>query len=585
MKLILFFVVLQISFIDPITKENCYKIGRDLLANITTKFTELISSLLIEIRDNFRQVEKLAPYLFQGLPLNQWRPPMQAFEIASAWLLNFCYESAESTLARVLFSRLNWNFDKRTEELFLSHEIHVRMACLIVEVSLKHAPETVGLLGFTESVRQMSNIMKRENLSPQQQFITWCWNMVGVLRLHCFDQNSQVIYRAIREPQNALRHVLEVERLLAVSQGVVDNRPLAVYLSILMTLWGHSVPQICQKGFAQLQILMNDYRHSAVIRCLQLVTPFFLDCPESLRGCQSFQAIVSALYNADRTYLRMTKSFMSSDGHGPVVEMFGNMIQAQIIDYCQFGFDQPGPFINLWLQALTASPLWYKEPNALHIVNIIVRIAYQFGHSWNLTKEFFRDMCKATNESKPAQSTSFIPFLGGASNSPSNSFLSTPSAAHPWLSLLTLDIEHELYEIDTRLWPELLRQMQKSSLKFNMENLIKATAKIVGTQACPAQSLVIYKIANLILTCAYDESALPILCQKFFNLYLARVPLSADEQRFADIHGVADKFYECNISLMKKLKRFFVDGMKFERELAEKSEENIEKELHSARSK
>lgn len=234
------------------------------------------------LKDNFRTVEKYGPYLFKSLPLEKWKPSMEIFEIAALWLLNFGYETAESAMARTIFSRLNWNFDP-SGDLFLPHDIHVRMACLIVDVSSKHVPETIGLTSITESVRQVSNLVKGQ--SPRQQFVAWCWNMVSVLRLHCFDQNTEHIKRTIRNPAEALRLIPEVERLQSIYQGVSDNRPIAMYLSMLLTLWGHSVPQICHKGFAQLQQLINDCRHSNVIRCLQLITPFFLECPESLSKC------------------------------------------------------------------------------------------------------------------------------------------------------------------------------------------------------------------------------------------------------------------------------------------------------------
>lgn len=277
--------VQQIGFVNRLTKESCYKIARDLLVNITTKHTELISTLLYMLKDNFRTVEKYGPYLFKSLPLEKWQPSIEIFEIAAGWLLNFGFETAESAMARTIFSRLNWNFDS-DGDLFLSHDIHVRMACLIVEVSSKHVPETIGLTSITESVRQVSNLVKGQ--SPRQQFVAWCWNMVSVLRLHCFDQNTDFVKRTIRNPAEALRLIPEVERLQSIYQGVSENRPIALYLSMLLTLWGHSVPQICHKGFAQLQQLINDCRQSNVIRCLQLITPFFLECPESLSKCEKY---------------------------------------------------------------------------------------------------------------------------------------------------------------------------------------------------------------------------------------------------------------------------------------------------------
>lgn len=63
--------------------------------------------------------------------------------------------------------------------------------------------------------------------------------------------------------------------------------------------------------------------------------------------------------------------------------------------------------------------------------------------------------------------------------------------------------------------------------------------------------------------CQYEHHLIPILCQKFFHLYLERVELSIDEQRYADTYGVADKFYECNLTLMKKLKKYFLNAEQF----------------------
>lgn len=89
----------------------------------------------------------------------------------------------------------------------------------------------------------------------------------------------------------------------------------------------------------------------------------------------------------------------------------------------------------------------------------------------------------------------------------------------------------------------------------------------------------------MILTCTYQEELLPIFCQKFFHLYLTRIRLTADEERFSDVYGVADKFYEHNIPLMKKLKRFFINGAIFETERTAKIEDQTMIDFYNARSR
>lgn len=78
---------------------------------------------------------------------------------------------------------------------------------------------------------------------------------------------------------------------------------------------------------------------------------------------------------------------------------------------------------------------------------------------------------------------------------------------------------------------------------------------------------------------------LPLLCQKFFHLYLAAVPLSADEQRFAESFRVADKFYEANIPLMKKLKKFFFEAESYHRDASLRDGESVASQLHNASSR
>lgn len=121
-----------------------------------------------------------------------------------------------------------------------------------------------------------------------------------------------------------------------------------------------------------------------------------------------------------------------------------------------------------------------------------------------------------------------------------------------WLSLILLEVEFETKEM--QVWPELLRQMSKSESKGSLDSILKKTTQIVGVSNFNAQFLVIFKYANLISTMEPSNSLFPLICQKFFKLYLSRVPLHYDEERFSHTYGVSDKFYEYNVSLMKKIK-------------------------------
>lgn len=66
--------------------------------------------------------------------------------------------------------------------------------------------------------------------------------------------------------------------------------------------------------------------------------------------------------------------------------------------------------------------------------------------------------------------------------------------------------------------------------------------------------LVVYKYANLVANMDINHALFPIVNQKFFELYLSRVPLNYDEHSFQQVNGVSDKIYEFNVPLMKKIK-------------------------------
>lgn len=91
-----------------------------------------------------------------------------------------------------------------------------------------------------------------------------------------------------------------------------------------------------------------------------------------------------------------------------------------------------------------------------------------FGFDWFFSYHFI--MLKVHNEPKSSVSSTFIPFLGG---SQPTGFFSVHSATTPWLALLALEIEHDMFELETKLWPEIIRQLHATSSKFSMDNIVK----------------------------------------------------------------------------------------------------------------
>jgi len=117
-----------------------------------------------------------------------------------------------------------------------------------------------------------------------------------------------------------------------------------------------------------------------------------------------------------------------------------------------------------------------------------------------------------------------------------------------WLNLVILEIEFRL--VDTRIFPELLRQISAQPV----EAALKKTISLSKTSAFSASQLVIFKYAQLLASMESTHALFPIVCQKFFELYLWRVPTENESLNFSHNFGVSDKFYEYNVPLMKSIK-------------------------------
>ncbi|XP_059219883.1 ectopic P granules protein 5 homolog isoform X1 [Stomoxys calcitrans] len=536
--------IFHIGYLNVDTRDICYKTARDMLVNLTLTYEDLLSCLLTQLKIRFSDCENVV-YLFKSLPLENWKPSMESFEVLSNWLLHFDFRSAENMLARIIISHLNWSFDC-DGRLFLPHNIHVRMACLISEALNKHAPEVLGLSGISESVRQVSSLIDFSQ-STKEQFTTWCWSIVSILRLHIMDQNVETIKRCLQNPSEGLMFVSELERIDMIHQGVNENRPLALYVAILVSLHGHSIPVICQKGFELMQRLLSDHRHAAVIRCLELIVPLFLESPDTLGNSERFHAILNSLLNADKTYLKMAKDMVFPNTVGPVLELLDNMIHHQITSYTSYGLTSPLNLINVWLNCLTALPNW-QNTYVVYLLDKILRVAYQFPDAHMQCLEFFNNYYRECTDWKGTTKMSSLKGLFGGSQSK----VPALSPYQPWLAMILLEIEFKTQ--DTFIWMEFLRQLGAGGTNANVEAVLKKTLSISKRSSFPANMLVVYKYANLVANMDINHALFPIVNQKFFELFLARIPSNFDEHSFQQINGVSDKIYEYNVPLMKKIK-------------------------------
>ncbi|XP_066590073.1 ectopic P granules protein 5 homolog isoform X2 [Prorops nasuta] len=544
----------QIGFLSEKTQESCSKDARSLLSNLTSKYPMLLSDILLKLRDNFGSVGKLSLYLFTELRMDKWIPQDQDITILSTWLHNNSLTSTENHLARLVLNNLNWSFDDDEQQLFLSIQLHRRVALLIVELVMKFVPDmpaqNASLLA--EGVKQVSSMVRPQN--NEHAFSMWAWEMITKLRLHKFDQSDRSCQYTMTNLAEAFSHVLDLDSdpsLDILITGVREKQTIACYTTMLMTLWGHSVPLICLNGFNQLHVLQNHYKYDQVLIVLHHIIPLFLDCPDSLLKSDKFVSLIISLVTADRTYMKIAKNLIAPEFPGPILKQVANMIESHLKNYRRYSLASPERFVNLWLNVLILVPDWNKDQNVLYLLDTVIRAAFFHLDARTTMEIMFQNLFSNVMAGRSSGGLgSFLSWATGSSNSQS---LLGGSVQTIWVAYQVLSTEQFQRELKTGLWKEILRELSFQQ-KITLDTALKRACATVKMPAFGANALSIYRWSQQALDTPMDHPLLPLLWQNFFSLFLARVPTS---ESLPNSGGVGEKFFEgmINLSYLKRLKK------------------------------
>jgi hypothetical protein len=221
---------------------------------------------------------------------------------------------------------MNW------DSAVLPWQYHQRVALAIVATGTKFAPDSVAGGILESSVRQISNMVVVRQ-TPESLFTLWSWETATKLHLHAVDQEEERCAGAVRGDPEAFSRILDFDldpRLESVVEGVMAKNPLACYVALQMTQIGHSVPEVCGRGFDHLRVLATSGRYDHVMECICNLTPLFFPAPESVKSHEGFLATLSMITSADQTVYKIAKELLVADSPGPVMKEFGNMVQKQI---------------------------------------------------------------------------------------------------------------------------------------------------------------------------------------------------------------------------------------------------------------
>ena len=555
--------VFEIGFVSESSREICSRNGRDLLATIASQHTFTMSYLLALTQEKISSLGNMALYLFRFLPLELWEPTEDDITCISYWLLFTPTSSLENQLTRVIMERLNWGTKGDGSMLALPRNLHMRVAITIVEAHMKVTRECAQEGILAESVKQVTSVVYPP--SPNQVFFQWAWDMLNVLKLHQLDQTTLHVHFVMSSPANLLAGIPDPTSNPSVDilkRGLVEKKPIAMFLSLLSSTWGHSIPEFCQHGLECLEVLVGEGHYEAAISVLSHVSPLFFNQPEEIVSDSKFITSIQSILSADQTYYTMAKNLISNEFPGKILKLFGSMIHNHLSNYKFYGFKNINLAVNYWLQVLINIPHWMRDASALYLMDIICHQAILYPNSWSIVLQVYSEVSKTleVRRGSVGSITSLVSWMTSGTVAPHSLLVKSSDPELPWFVMAVLTLESQ-NEIKSGIWKNLLSELYRNP-DLSVDAALKKSCEAVKETPFSSNLISLYRWGQQIIDLPFDHEALLPTLQFFLILHLSRVPPGPDEY---ECSSVISRFYLglVNGGFLKKIKKKVIDVISF----------------------
>lgn len=521
-----------IGFLNELTSDMSSKGCRDLLSNISMKHPQVLSHLLryfdtepklvkdsvintvISLHGSIQSItivafQHIAIYICRDLVFSSWIPTNDDFQLLGSWLTKNKLDSKYSQLSRLIFSKMNWTID------FLHWERHKALALLVVEASIRFAPDSIAGNFLHDSVRQVSNLASKLRRSAEQIFTSWAWEMCSRLKIHRYDQPKMANF-------TSLDLDLDAEIL---GEAVATKNPLGCFIALQLCQTGHVIEDFLDRGLQQLAVILSSGHYDHVLECISNVTPIAFDQPDMLWNSEEFIKIMHQVITSDQTYLKMAKDLVVNDFPGPVLKEFVNMLSFQM-ESCEELYDMKNPrcIVTFWARVIVQIPNWMNTRGTLFVLEHLCKVAAALDLS--LMKEAIKDFDQKMLA--PSTDGGFLSWFSGSKTS--NTSLTSVTWEFPWTSFCILEVEEEREEV-VLFWEALIDELTLSSGALDRCQKKVVTDKSFPEYASSINSLPIYKWCQLILDCPLDEPLQAAFAQKFFKYFSVRSTYAGSEDR------------------------------------------------------
>ncbi|XP_073696062.1 ectopic P granules protein 5 homolog [Garra rufa] len=562
--------IYEVSYVSITTREIFSKVGRELLAAIATAHPHIISVLLERLRETIEKVGMVSLYLFKELPLHLWMPAQVEVGLIRDWLLNFSLTAVENRLACIILEGLNWGFQSNGC-LILPASLHSEIALLVIEAYQKYLTDKPygGIL--SEGIKQVSYLANvvRLGQTPESSFNQWAWDLVLRLKLHANEISPQDAWCPL--PSSSAPSVPEITdspTMHPVFKAVKAGIPIGCFLAIDMTTVGHSLEKFCSDGISLLKTLVQSRHLKAVVHILENILPLVYHCQFYLLKNEQFLSCIQLFLQLDSGTQGVTQQVTQKVAQHLIgastcenIKLLNSVIQAHIVESSRPGCVGAVAVLEFWLQVLTEQNLWHRDKAVLYLVDHLCRAAFLHQQEECLQKLLYQHHKSALGyHGDKGLLSSFMGWIVAGNVTPS--FIEGSSlTGEVWFAWLVLNME-TMFEEDSQL-QRCVEHELLSNPAYTPDQALKKAQVRLKLQVVPSlQRLMIYRWAQQALATPADHPILPLVWQKFFQLYL-RQP---GPEFGLEVKGCIGRRYfhsAAHISLLNSLRQRLVEVSDF----------------------
>ncbi|TPX33744.1 hypothetical protein SmJEL517_g03478 [Synchytrium microbalum] len=549
--------IFNTCYLDLEHRDVLSRTGRDLLGTMCTSSPELMSPLLILVRDNFGDLGVMALNLFKTLPLKSWRPNVEDLDILQN-MLKDPVGSKKFFFAKHVLGALNWGTEDPSDpagELAIPRTLHRFIALAISNIyldrqSVRDARPSVVAAASTAasatlrgvaSVAPVPSSIASYAADHDADFAEWTWKLLVGLQLYQRPSSSSPDVYALDMSINTANASIRAgfrpfepldSPYLATHRGAMKSSALAAYIVLAVSEVGHRWEVFSNNGWNLLNTLASSGRTEPV---LKVASDLFVTFMAS-RGETVLEDAESSKFfgNFFKNY-KMKGEVGDADARQLLEHFIRTIGPNKSLPYWQIASGGATDRLSLtrfWMRAIFADRDWVYNRSSLRLLDILCESAFAFSHDQYVRGVFaeeygrlcssYSTMAGATSRVSawhPVESAKALAeaaeaayhgypslVVGSGSGSMVDGILGRTSSErkHIWFAVMGLLVE-------TRCEFAVRRKIGVALLQ----------CRDTGNEK-PLSALSIYKWARQVLETPIEHPATPIMWQVFMSLYFEK---------------------------------------------------------------